>query len=170
LRAELLTSDKDRAENLMIVDLLRNDLGRVCRPGSIEVPRLFEMESFATVHHLVSTVRGRLAAGRDALDLLRACFPGGSVTGAPKHRAMQIVDELEPVSREVYCGSLFYLGYDGRLDSSIAIRTLVRQGERLRYWAGGGVVADSTARAEFREAWDKAGAFLRLLQLDSAAF
>ncbi len=163
LRAELADSPKDRAENLMIVDLLRNDLGRVCRPGSIEVPRLFAVESYATVHHLVSTVQGELAPGRDALDLLRACFPGGSVTGAPKHRAMQIIDELEPVSREVYCGSVLRLGFDGGLDSSISIRTLVRQGRRLRYWAGGGIVADSTAEAEFREAWDKAAAFLRLL-------
>ena len=163
LRTALAASEKDRAENLMIVDLLRNDLGRVCAPGSIAVPELFAVESFATVHHLVSTVTGELAEGRDAVDLLQACFPGGSITGAPKRRAMQVIDELEPVSREAYCGSLFRLGYDGALESSIAIRTLVREGERLRYWAGGGIVADSSAEAEFREADDKAAAFRRLL-------
>ncbi len=163
LRAELRASDKDRAENLMIVDLLRNDLGRVCVPGSIEVPELFRVESFARVHHLVSPVRGRLAAGYDAVDLLRAGFPGGSITGAPKRRAMEIIDELEPVSREAYCGSLFHLGFDGRLESSIAIRTLVRQGARLRYWAGGGVVFDSRAAEEFQESLDKAAAFFELV-------
>lgn len=162
-RANLLASEKDRAENLMIVDLLRNDLGRVCVPGTIEVPQLFAVESFATVHHLVSTVSGQLAADRDALDLLQACFPGGSITGAPKRRAMEIIDELEPVSREAYCGSVFYLGYDGRLDSNITIRTIVKQGERLRYWAGGGIVADSDAMAEYQETLDKAAAFLHLL-------
>ena len=162
-RAELLASDKDRAENLMIVDLLRNDLGRVCRPGTIEVPQLFAVESFARVHHLVSTVVGRLREDRDALDLLQACFPGGSITGAPKRRAMEIIDELEPVSREAYCGSVFYLGYDGRMDSNIAIRSIVRQGEQLYYWAGGGIVADSLADAEYRETLDKAAAFLQLL-------
>jgi para-aminobenzoate synthetase component 1 len=162
-RADLLASDKDRAENLMIVDLLRNDLGRVCEPGSIAVPQLFAVESYATVHHLVSTVTGRLGRGADAVDLLRACFPGGSITGAPKRRAMEIIDELEPVSREVYCGSVFYLGYDGSMDSNIAIRTIIRQDEGLYYWAGGGVVADSDAGAEYQETLDKAAAFLRLL-------
>ena len=162
LRAELLASPKDRAENLMIVDLLRNDLGKVCVPGSIEVPRLFELESFATVHHLVSTVRGRLAPGHDAVDLLRACFPGGSITGAPKRRAMEIIDELEPVRREVYCGSVFRLGFDGGLDSSIAIRTVLKREREAFYWAGGGIVADSDAHAEYAECLDKAAPFLRL--------
>jgi para-aminobenzoate synthetase component 1 len=163
LRADLAASDKDRAENLMIVDLLRNDIGRVCVPGSIEVPELFAVESFATVHHLVSTVSGRLQQGRDALDLLEACFPGGSITGAPKRRAMQIIDELEPVSRELYCGSVFRLGYDGNFDSSISIRTLLRRNDRLYYWAGGGIVADSQCEAEYQESRDKAAAFYRLL-------
>lgn len=163
LRADLGASDKDRAENLMIVDLLRNDLGRVCEPGSIEVPQLFGIESYATVHHLVSTVTGRLAAGRDAIDLLQACFPGGSITGAPKRRAMQIIDELEPVSRELYCGSVFRLGFDGNLDSSISIRTALKSGEELFYWAGGGIVADSQCEAEYQESLDKAAAFFRLL-------
>ena len=163
LRADLLASEKDRAENLMIVDLLRNDLGQVCREGSIEVPELFAVASFAKVHHLVSTVTGQLAKGRDAIDLLRACFPGGSITGAPKQRAMQIIDELEPVSRELYCGSVFYLGYDGRMDSSITIRTVLKHDSQLYYWAGGGIVADSEAKAEYRESEDKAAAFLQLL-------
>ncbi|RMG37387.1 MAG: aminodeoxychorismate synthase component I [Gammaproteobacteria bacterium] len=165
---DLLASDKDRAENLMIVDLLRNDLGRVCRPGSIEVPALFEVESFATVHHLVSTVRGELAAEFDAVDLLQACFPGGSITGAPKRRAMEVIDELEPVSREVYCGTIFRLGYDGGLESNIAIRTLLHREGELYYWAGGGIVADSVAAAEFREGLDKAAAFFELLGATAA--
>ena len=163
LRTELLRSEKDRAENVMIVDLLRNDLGKVCRPGSIEVPGLFQVESFATVHHLVSTVTGELAEGRDALDLIAACFPGGSITGAPKRRAMQIIDELEPVRREVYCGNVIRLGFDGDLDSSITIRTALLQGQSLYYWAGGGIVADSACEAEYQESLDKAAAFLRLI-------
>ncbi len=163
LRAQLLSSEKDRAENLMIVDLLRNDLGRVCEPGSIEVPDLFQVESFATVHHLVSTVTGRLRAGKDALDLIDACFPGGSITGAPKRRAMQIIDELEPVRREAYCGNILRLGFDGGLDSSITIRTLLMQHDVVYYWAGGGIVADSNCDAEYQESLDKAAAFLRLL-------
>ncbi|MGB5200552.1 MAG: anthranilate synthase component I family protein, partial [Sedimenticolaceae bacterium] len=163
LRAQLLSSEKDRAENLMIVDLLRNDLGKVCEPGSIEVPDLFQVESFATVHHLVSTVTGRLRAGQDALDLIGACFPGGSITGAPKRRAMQIIDELEPVRREAYCGNIIRLGFDGGLDSSITIRTLLMQQDMVYYWAGGGIVADSDSDAEYQESLDKAAAFLRLL-------
>ena len=164
LRAELLSSAKDRAENVMIVDLLRNDLGKVCEPGSIEVPGLFQVESFATVHHLVSTVTGRLRAGLDAIDLILAGFPGGSITGAPKRRAMEIIDELEPMRREVYCGSVIRLGFDGHLDSSITIRTVLRQGRDLYYWAGGGIVADSDCEAEYQESLDKAAAFLRLVR------
>lgn len=162
IRDALAGSPKDRAENLMIVDLLRNDLGRVCRPGSIAVPQLFAVESFATVHHLVSTVSGELAPGRDALDLLRACFPGGSITGAPKLRAMQIIDELEPAARGVYCGAIGWIGLDGAMDSNIAIRTLTVQDGEVRYWAGGGIVADSDADAEYQESLDKAAAFFRL--------
>ena len=163
LRADLAASEKDRAENLMIVDLLRNDLGRVCVPGSIDVPELFAIESYATVHHLVSTVRGMLIPGQDAVDLLLACFPGGSITGAPKLRAMQIIDELESVSRELYCGSIFRLGFDGALDSSISIRTLLKCNEDLYYWAGGGIVADSACDAELQESLDKAAVFFKLL-------
>lgn len=166
MRDALAGSAKDRAENLMIVDLLRNDLGRVCRPGSIAVPQLFAVESFATVHHLVSTVTGELAEGRDALDLLAACFPGGSITGAPKLRAMQIIDELECAARGLYCGAIGWLGADGDMDTNIAIRTLTIQDGEVRYWAGGGIVADSDADAEYQESLDKAAAFFRLFKRD----
>ena len=159
-QTELAASVKDRAENLMIVDLLRNDLGRVCVPGSIHVGRLFEVESFATVHHLVSTVSGDLRGSEDALSLLRACFPGGSITGAPKIRAMEIIEELEPQRRGIYCGAIGYIGFNGDMDTNIAIRTLVTRDGSAWFWAGGGIVADSTAEAEYRECLDKAGFFL----------
>jgi para-aminobenzoate synthetase component 1 len=162
--ADLAASDKDRAENLMIVDLLRNDLGRVCVPGSIHVPKLFHVESYATVHHLVSTVSGQLRDGEDAVTLLKACFPGGSITGAPKHRAMQLIDELEQESRELYCGSVVRFGFDGSLDSSITIRSIMKKDDALYYWAGGGIVADSEADNEYQESLDKATAFMRLLE------
>lgn len=161
---ELGQSAKDRAENLMIVDLLRNDLGKNCESGSVQVPRLFELEKFAQVHHLVSTVTGQLAPGRDALALLRDCFPGGSVTGAPKRRAMQIIEELEPHRRGIYCGAIGYIGFDGNMDSNIAIRTLVYANNEIRFWAGGGIVADSHADAEYQETLDKTTAMLKLLQ------
>lgn len=161
---ELGHSDKDRAENLMIVDLLRNDLGKSCTPGSVQVPKLFEVESFAQVHHLVSTVTGQLAPGHDALALLRDCFPGGSVTGAPKQRAMQIIEQLEPHRRGVYCGAIGYIGFDGNMDSNITIRTLVFADGEIRFWAGGGIVADSEADAEYQETLDKAAAMLKVLQ------
>jgi para-aminobenzoate synthetase component 1 len=161
---ELAESGKDRAENLMIVDLLRNDISRVCKPGTVQVPRLFDVESYATVHHLVSTVTGQLATDADALHLLRACFPGGSITGAPKIRAMQIIEELEPHRRGLYCGSIAYVGFDGNMDSNIAIRTLVYNHGEIRCWAGGGIVHDSDVDAEYQETFDKAAAMLRLLQ------
>jgi para-aminobenzoate synthetase component I len=161
---ELRMSEKDQAENLMIVDLLRNDLSKNCAIGSVRVPRLFEVESFATVHHLVSTVTCRLAEGRDAIDLLRGCFPGGSITGAPKLRAMQIIEELEPHRRGVYCGAIGYIGYGGEMDLNIAIRTLVYSHGEIRCWAGGGIVADSNAQDEYQETLDKAAALLKLLQ------
>ncbi len=163
LADELQSSLKDRAENLMIVDLLRNDLGKVCEPGSIDVPKPFELESFATVHHLVSTITGTLAEGHDAVSLLRACFPGGSITGAPKLRAMEIIEELEPHQRGIYCGSISYIGFDGKMDSNITIRTLVYSQNRLRFWAGGGIVADSEADAEYQEIADKVAAILRII-------
>ncbi len=161
---DLLNSSKDRAENLMIVDLLRNDLSKNCAPGSVQVPHLFEVESYATVHHLVSTVTGELAAGRDAIALLRDCFPGGSVTGAPKQRAMEIIEQLEPQRRGIYCGAIGYVGFDGNMDCNIAIRTLVYADGEIRCWAGGGIVADSEAGAEYQETLDKAAAMLELLR------
>ncbi|MBK6742155.1 MAG: aminodeoxychorismate synthase component I [Hydrogenophilales bacterium] len=163
LAKELAASEKDRAENLMIVDLLRNDLGKVCTPGSIKVPRLFEVESFSNVHHLVSTVTGELAHGEDALSTLRAAFPGGSITGAPKRRAMEIIAELEPEARGLYCGSIGYIGHDGAMDSNIAIRTLTWQDGIARFSAGGGIVADSDADAEYQECLDKASPIIELL-------
>lgn len=164
LADELRNHPKDRAENLMIVDLLRSDLGKSCAPGSVRVPKLFEVESFANVHHLVSTVKGRLAEGRDALDVLRDCFPGGSVTGAPKQRAMQIIEQLEPHHRGIYCGAIGYAGFDGNMDTNIVIRTLVYSGNEIRCWAGGGIVADSDVTAEYQETLDKVAGMLKLLQ------
>lgn len=163
LAEELQTSIKDRAENLMIVDLLRNDLGKACIPGSIKVPKPFALESFATVHHLVSTITGTLSDKQSSSSLLRACFPGGSITGAPKLRAMEIIEELEPNRRGLYCGSITYIGFDGKMDSSITIRTLVYSDNRLRFWAGGGIVADSDCDAEYQEVHDKASAMLKLV-------
>ncbi|BBJ00385.1 aminodeoxychorismate synthase component I [Ferrigenium kumadai] len=164
LAQELCANPKDRAENLMIVDLLRNDLGKSCVPGSVRVPKLFEVESYANVHHLVSTVEGELAPEHDALDLLRDCFPGGSITGAPKQRAMQIIEQLEPHRRGVYCGVIGYVGFDGNMDTNIAIRTMVYSGGQIRCWAGGGIVADSQWEAEYQETLDKASAMLGLLR------
>jgi para-aminobenzoate synthetase component 1 len=161
--AELALSAKDRAENVMIVDLLRNDLGRVCETGSVRVTALCEVESFATVHHLVSTVTGTLAAGLDALNALEACFPGGSITGAPKRRAMEIIDELEPHRREVYCGAIGYVTPGGRLDMNIPIRTTLVAGGELRFYAGGGIVADSTPEGEFDETEAKIAAIRRAI-------
>lgn len=162
--AELAASSKDRAENVMIVDLLRNDIGKSCTEGSVKVPKLFAIESYATVHHLVSTVTGELAAGRHALDLLRSCFPGGSITGAPKIRAMEIIEELEPHRRGIYCGAIGYIGFDGNMDTNIAIRTLVHNHGSIRFWVGGGIVNDSDEDAEYQECFDKAAALLQLLE------
>ena len=161
---ELQHSLKDRAENLMIVDLLRNDIGKDCAAGTVQVKGLFELESFAHVHHLVSTVTGTLAPGRDAIDLLRDCFPGGSVTGAPKLRAMEIIEELEPHRRGVYCGAIAYLAFNGNMDSNIAIRTAIYADGNIRFWAGGGIVADSVMEKEYRETWDKAANMLHLME------
>lgn len=155
LAQALLTSRKDRAENVMIVDLLRNDLGRVCQPGSIRVPQLCELESYPNVHHLVSVVQGKLSPQHSPLALLKAAFPGGSITGAPKIRAMQIIDELEPCQRSVYCGSLGYVDVRGSMDTSIAIRTVIADGGKLHLWGGGGLVADSEGGAEYTETLDK---------------
>jgi para-aminobenzoate synthetase component 1 len=162
--AELLASPKDRAENLMIVDLLRNDLGRTCRTGSVRVPELFSLESYPNVHHLVSSVTGELADDRDALDLIAGSFPGGSITGAPKIRSMQIIDELEPTRRGLYCGSLLYLDVRGEMDSSIAIRSLLVKDGQVCCWGGGGIVADSEWQAEYQESITKVKVLLDTLQ------
>ncbi|MCF2946597.1 aminodeoxychorismate synthase component I [Paraglaciecola aquimarina] len=180
---QLLSSEKDKAENLMIVDLLRNDLSKHCTPGSVKVPELFKIESFKAVHHLVSTVTGELKSDSSALDLLKGAFPGGSITGAPKIRAMQIIDELEPNNRNIYCGSIGYLGIQGDMDTSICIRTLLCEADRFENaksekstspknakvnhiycWAGGGIVIDSVATDEYQESLDKVSRILPVLE------
>jgi para-aminobenzoate synthetase component 1 len=159
----LAESAKDRAENLMIVDLMRNDLSRVCAPRSVRVSELFSLEHYATVHHLVSTVIGQLEPGLDALHLLRSAFPGGSITGAPKLRAMEVIAELEPSQRGVYCGSIGYWSVTGELDTSIAIRTALVKDGRIYFSAGGGIVADSNPEQEYAETLDKARAIIDAL-------
>lgn len=166
--ADLLASPKERAENLMITDLLRNDIGQVCAIGSVQVPALWQLESFPTVHHLVSTITGTLADDRSVWDLLRACWPGGSITGAPKRRAMQIIAELEPVRRGVYCGAIGYWSFDGTMDTSIVIRTLVLRDGLAAWGVGCGIVADSDPAAEYDEALLK-GAALRAAIAGAAA-
>ncbi|KZN50349.1 aminodeoxychorismate synthase component I [Pseudoalteromonas luteoviolacea] len=161
---KLQNSSKDRAENVMIVDLLRNDLGKVAEPGSVYVPKLFEIESFPAVHHLVSTVTSKLAKGKSAVDQLEAAFPGGSITGAPKIRAMEIIEELEPHRRSAYCGSMGYLSACGDMDTSITIRTLVCENNKIHCWAGGGIVADSQVDAEYQETYHKVNKILPILQ------
>jgi para-aminobenzoate synthetase component 1 len=160
----LQNSLKDRAENLMIVDLLRNDISKACEIGTVRADHMFALESFANVHHLVSTVTGKLAVGMTAIDLLRACFPGGSITGAPKLRAMEIIEELEPNRRGLYCGAIGYIGFDGNMDTNIAIRTAIYSHGEIRFYAGGGVVADSELTKEYRETLDKASSMLELLK------
>jgi para-aminobenzoate synthetase component I len=160
----LTESEKDRAENLMIVDLLRNDLSRVCLPGTVRVPELFLLENYPTVHHLVSTVVGTLPPGADPIDLLRASFPGGSITGAPKVRAMEIIAELEPSRRAAYCGSIGYLSDTGVLDTSIVIRTYLALAQRVYFSVGGGIVADSDPIAEYDETLTKARALIAALR------
>ncbi len=161
---ELQESDKDRAENVMIVDLLRNDLSRVCEPDSVRVSQLCGLEVYAHVQHLVSVVQGRLAPGMTAFDLLRCSFPGGSITGAPKIRAMEIIAELEPTARGPYCGSLGYLGFDGAMDLSILIRTVTAARGWWQFPVGGGIVAQSSPEREYAETWHKASGILRALR------
>ena len=160
---DLANAEKDQAENLMIVDLLRNDVGRVAKPGTVHVPKLFDIESFPAVHHLVSTIRAQLDQQYSAVDLLRASFPGGSITGAPKVRAMEIIEELEPHRRNAYCGSIGYISRHGQMDTSITIRTLVAEHGQLHVWAGGGLVADSQCDSEYQETLDKLSRILPLL-------
>jgi para-aminobenzoate synthetase component 1 len=172
----LLNTEKDRAENLMIVDLLRNDLSKHCQPGSVNVPELFKLESFAAVHHLVSTVTGKLKTSSSVMDLLQGAFPGGSITGAPKIRAMQIIDELEPNNRNIYCGSIGYLGILGDMDTNICIRTLLceksseqsNNQQTIHCWAGGGIVLDSNAKDEYQESLDKVSKILPVLSPDTS--
>lgn len=167
LAEELLNSAKDRAELSMIVDLERNDLGRVCEYGSVEVTEHATLESYATVHHLVSTVVGCLHEGRDMVDLLRATFPGGSITGAPKIRSMEVIDELEPTVRSVYTGGVGYLGFNGCHDINIAIRTAIIHGGRVYFQVGGGIVADSDPEAEYQETLDKGKAIFETVTASS---
>ncbi|EIQ79017.1 MULTISPECIES: aminodeoxychorismate synthase component 1 [Citrobacter] len=160
----LANSAKDRAENLMIVDLMRNDIGRVATPGSVQVPELFVVEPFPAVHHLVSTITARLSESLHATDLLRAAFPGGSITGAPKVRAMEIIDQLEPQRRNAWCGSIGYLSFCGNMDTSITIRTLTATNGQIYCSAGGGIVADSQEDAEYQETFDKVNRILHQLE------
>ncbi len=162
-RDALRESEKDQAENVMIVDLLRNDLSRVCQPGSFQVPAVCQVETYETVQHLVSEIRAELKPDCDVWDLLAAAFPGGSITGAPKVRAMEIINELEPTARGPYCGSLFYAGFDGQTDSSILIRTFICRHGWVQCPVGGGIVAQSNPLAEYEETWHKAEAMLRAL-------
>jgi para-aminobenzoate synthetase component 1 len=169
LGEELLASPKDRAELLMIVDLLRNDLGRVCRYGSVQTESIASLESYETVHHLVGVVRGRLRPDAGICEAVRACFPGGSITGAPKIRAMEIIEEMESVRRGVYCGAIGHLGFDGRADLNIAIRTAVVQSGRVHLSVGGGIVTDSDPDLEYEETLHKAEGVLRALGAGSEA-
>jgi para-aminobenzoate synthetase component I len=163
LRNQLHDSPKDQAENVMIVDLVRNDFGRVCRYGSVRVPEFLSIEKYATVFQMVSTVEGQLAEGRDRFDLIRACFPGGSMTGAPKIEAMKVIDTLEPVTRGIYSGAIGYLDFRGAMDLSMVIRTIIVKDGRCYFHVGGGIVADSDPAAEYQETQDKAKAMTRAI-------
>lgn len=154
-KEKLCSSVKDKAENLMIVDLMRNDIGRVCKFGSVQVPELFCVETYSTVFHLVSTVTGVLMEDKDAVDCIKATFPGGSITGAPKIRSMEIIDELEPTCRHLYTGSIGYIGFDGDMDLNIVIRTILVKNDRAYYQVGGGIVWDSVPEKEYQETLDK---------------
>jgi para-aminobenzoate synthetase component 1 len=162
---ELLNSIKDHAENMMIVDLERNDLGRVCRFGSVKVTELAILEKYPTVYHLTSTVVGRLNEGKGRIDLLKATLPGGSITGAPKVRSMEIIDELEPTRRSIYTGNIGYLGFDGNMDLSVVIRTFLIKEKRVYFQAGGAVVYDSQPEAEYQETLDKIQALIDALNM-----
>lgn len=166
LLRDLTTNPKDHAENVMIVDLMRNDIGRVCEYGSVHVPKVCEVETYNYVHHLVSEVRGKLLRGKTPFDLLKACFPGGSVTGAPKVRAMEIIAELEPTARGPYCGSVGFIGFDGAMDSNILIRTFTAGKGWLQFPVGGGIVADSIPEKEYEETLHKAAGLMKALKVD----
>ena len=164
LQDELRNSEKDRAELLMIVDLERNDIGRVSKIGSVKVPELFVIEPYANVNHLVATVEGRLKDNLDCIDVIKATFPGGSITGAPKIRAMEIIDELEPTQRNVYTGSIGYIGFNGDMDLNIAIRTIIKQDENVYFQVGGGMTWDSNPEDEYQETLDKAKSIMKALR------
>ncbi len=170
LAQELTQSTKDHAENVMIVDLERNDLGRVCHYGSVKVTELAILETFPTVFHLTSTVVGRLRRGKSNIDLLKATFPGGSITGAPKVRAMEIIDELEPTKRSVYTGSIGYLSFNEDMDINIVIRTFLIKEGKAYFQVGGGIIYDSDSEAEYVETLDKAKALIQALQLATQVF
>jgi para-aminobenzoate synthetase component I len=164
LAKELLGCEKDRAENLMIVDLMRNDLGRTCVLGTIKVDELFKVESFPTVHHLVSTVTGELQPDSHPVELIKTCFPPGSITGAPKIRAMEIIEELEPNTRGAAYGSVGYIGFNGEMNFNVSIRTLVHSDNNIRFWVGGGIVADSILEEEYQETLNKGAGILKSLK------
>ena len=165
-RQELLESEKDRAELLMIVDLMRNDLGRVCKTGSVKVTEMYHIEDYSTVFQLVSTIEGELEEGIHALDCIKAAFPGGSITGAPKIRAMEIIDEIEPTQRNVYTGSIGYVGFNGDADLNIVIRTILQKDDTAYFQVGGGIVWDSDAEMEYEETLVKAKALIEALQAE----
>jgi para-aminobenzoate synthetase component I len=164
LQEELRNSEKDKSELLMIVDLERNDLGKVSRIGTVKVPELFVIEPYANVHHLVSTVIGELEEGKNCIDIIEGTFPGGSITGAPKIRAMEIIDELEPTQRNVYTGSIGYIGFNGDMDLNIAIRTIIKQDENVHFQVGGGITWDSNPEDEYQETIDKAKSMMKALR------
>ncbi len=163
LLQELVSSKKDQAENVMIVDLLRNDISKNCALGSVKVPKLFDIESYPNVHHMVSTIVGKLRDNRSSIDLLRGCFPGGSITGAPKLRSMEIIEELEPHRRGIYCGAIGYISNNGNMDTNIAIRTILHKNQKMFFYAGGGIVYDSEVHSEYQETFDKAAAMMKVL-------
>ena len=164
LQEELRNSEKDRAELLMIVDLERNDIGRISKIGSVKVPELFVIEPYANVNHLVATVVGELEENKDCIDVIKATFPGGSITGAPKIRSMEIIDELEPTQRNVYTGSIGYIGFNGDMDLNIAIRTIVKQDDNVYFQVGGGMTWDSNPEDEYQETLDKAQSIMKALR------
>ena len=164
LQDELEESTKDQAENVMIVDLLRNDLSKCCEINSVKVTKLFDIESYPTVHHLVSTIEGKLPNKTSPVELLRECFPGGSITGAPKIRAMEIIEELEPHRRGLYCGSVGYIGFNRKMDTNIAIRTIIQKQNQAYFYAGGGLVWDSNVDEEYQETFDKAAAMFKFFE------
>lgn len=168
LAEDLLADAKERAEHIMLVDLGRNDIGRVCHVGSVEVSELMVIERYSHVMHIVSNVRGLLDAGRDAFEVFRATFPAGTLSGAPKIRAMEIIDELEPVRREIYGGAVGYFSFSGNMDMAIVIRTLVAQGDRVHLQAGAGIVADSDPSMEYQETINKAQSVFKAIKMARA--